>query len=62
MKRRVTIHMTGAYFKHFWQNSSRFQEIGLRLLQGCLHSFEVVEEKLFNYAVIKYGIKSKRVL
>lgn len=59
MKRRVGIHISEEHFEHFrnfWRNPSRFQEIGLRLLEGCLHTFEVIDEKLFRYSIIKYEI------
>jgi hypothetical protein len=45
-----------------WNNLAYvYQKIGLRTVKGYRSTFEVIDEKLFNYAIIKYEMVFKLI-
>lgn len=45
---------------HLFTNLHKFKEIGLQRVVGYVRMYRIIDEKLFNYAVIKYELTYNR--
>lgn len=57
MSNPIIVIQTFDGFTVSYYTFDRWEEIGLKKIENTLHSFELIDEKLFEYGVIKFEIQ-----